>query len=67
MGPSTDVELLDYRRWYARAMDDATVRDALLVLQVGLCQPAVPPDVRQSVQGLASDMQTWLEREFSSE
>ena len=65
-GASTSVELLDFRHWFARAMDDATARDALVVLQAGLDEASVPPDVRQSVQGLVSDMQTWLEREFSS-
>lgn len=67
VGASSSVELLDFRRWYARAMDDDTVRDALVVLQAGLGEASVPPDVRQTVQGLVSDMQFWLECEFSDE
>lgn len=60
---SPDVELVDNRQWYARAMDADTVRAALVALRGGSAGAGVADDVRGSVAGLVSDMETWLERE----
>lgn len=61
---SPEVELIDTRQWYARAMDADTVRDALVALKTGVAGPGIPDSVRSSVAGLVSDMETWLDREL---
>lgn len=63
---SPEVELIDHRQWYARAIDADTVRDALVALRVGIAGAGVANDVRSSVAGLVSDMETWLKREFDA-
>lgn len=60
---AAQVELVDSRQWYARAMDVDTVRDALVALREGLATSR-DDSVRLSVTGLVSDMETWLEREY---
>lgn len=64
---SPEVELIDHRQWYARAIDADTVRDALVALRVGIAGAEVADNVRSSVAGLVSDMETWLKREFDAD
>lgn len=60
---SAEIELIDNRHWYARAMDVETVRDALVAIKEGIAGSGADAS---SVTGLVSDMETWLEREFDS-
>ena len=62
-----EVELVDHRQWYARAMDPETVRSVLAALRVGMLDDAVPEVARLSITGVTSDMETWLDRELDAD
>ncbi len=64
--PGVEVELIDERQWFARAMDADGVRAALVALKQSLTGPDLPDEIRWSVAGLVSDMETWLEREHGA-
>lgn len=63
-GGRFEVELLNRRAWFARALDVSSVRDSLAVLRAGLLDESLSLEARQSVMGIVSDMETWLDREF---
>lgn len=63
---SPEVELIDNRQWFARAMDADGVRAAVVALKEGIAGSGISEDIRWSVAGLVSDMETWLERDYDS-
>jgi hypothetical protein len=58
-----EVEVLDHRSWYARALDVDSVRAAIAVLRAGVGDTSLNAKVIQSALGLLSDLETWLDRE----
>lgn len=61
------AELLDYRQWFARALNDVTVRETLTVLRVGLEGSEIIDEVRRTTAaGIVRDMEDWLDREYDA-
>lgn len=60
------IHLFRDNEWFSGAFDAATIRPAIAALKIALKGHELDDDDRQIVEGVLSDMQTWLERDYDS-